>query len=170
LARGSIARPEIAAPIERQPVRPWDTLRVNSRSGRVLYIRIKEINDSGSAISDVQILGLIKRNSGKTTVPARGHNESDFDQFGVVNVDLPNGAGRRPRTTGIQIAVIISRQSLNRSRCRDERCETRILRKLRWRICPGERRTETKNERGKQCHNGSFFHSCLFQNVIRVLY
>ena len=64
----------------------------------------------------------------KPQFPLAGMTRSDRNQFGVVNIDLPNRAGRRARTTNIQITVIIAGQPFDGARRRDQSRKGGVLR------------------------------------------
>jgi len=68
-------------------------LRENSCSGGILSAGIKKIDDSSSAISDIKILGFIKRNASEGAVCGGGwcwYHESHRNQIGLIDIDLPN--------------------------------------------------------------------------------
>ncbi len=129
LSRHSVTHPEVSFLIESDAVGSRNARGENGGVGRIVGAWVKRVNGPGGCVSYKQIADLVKRNSLEFAGPGRGYNQSDRNQTGLLEIDLPNRAGRRARTTGIQITVIIAGQPLDEAwRC-DQSCNGRIPRK-----------------------------------------
>ena len=92
----SVTCPEVSASVEGQYRWLPEPLRRNGGDRRILGAGVKEINGSRGAIGDINSCRPRRTQCRqKPQFPAGGHERSDRNQSGVVEVDLPNRAGRR---------------------------------------------------------------------------
>src|SRR4030095_6030367 len=93
LACGAVTCPKVAVAFKSHSVGSGSPSGEDRGGGQILGTGVEEINGCRGAIGDVEIAPSIERNAKEATVPTGGDDSSDFNQLGVVQVDLPNRAG-----------------------------------------------------------------------------